>query len=36
MLFSNCSILRPNGEILENAYLQVTDDKITYIGTIKT
>ena len=35
MLFSNCSILRPNGEILENAYLQVTDDKITYIGTKK-
>ncbi|HIT88553.1 MAG TPA: amidohydrolase [Candidatus Coprocola pullicola] len=35
MLFSHCNILLSNGEILEDAYLQVTDDKITYIGDKK-
>ncbi len=35
MLFSHCNILLADGEIQKDAYLQITGDKITYIGTEK-
>lgn len=33
MIFSNINILCPDGTILENAWLKVTEKKISYLGT---